>query len=139
MIKRCPWLNLKNEDYVRYHDFEWGRPVQNDNKHFELLSLEGAQAGLNWEIILKKRDHFRKVFRNFNIKLVSQFSNKKLDTILLDPGVIRHRLKIYSVRDNARAIIKVQEEFGFRRRLHVLAQRIKYLIFYCIFNFITQI
>ena len=111
-VKRCPWVNLKNPNYIHYHDNEWGRPVFDDREHFELISLEGAQAGLSWETILKKRDHYRDVFNQFNIDDVAKLSDKKLEKILLNPGIVRHRLKIFSVRNNAKCMINVQKEFG---------------------------
>ena len=111
MKNRCPWLKLNNSNYVDYHDNEWGRPVREDSKHFELLTLEGAQAGLSWETILKKRDHYRKVFFNFDVKKVSTLSNEYLENLMQDPGIVRNRLKIYSVVSNAKNFIKIQKEF----------------------------
>ena len=110
--KRCPWLNLKNKLYVEYHDKEWGRPVHDDQKLFEALTLEGAQAGLSWETVLNKREHYRKVFFDFDIKKVSRISEKKIEKLLQDPGIIRHRLKVESTVSNAKAFLKIQQEFG---------------------------
>lgn len=110
--KRCPWLNLKNPQYVEYHDREWGRPVHDDHKHFEMITLEGAQAGLSWETVLKKRERYREVFKNFDPVKVSKFSIAKVEKLMLDPGIIRNRLKIESTITNAKAFIKIQKEFG---------------------------
>lgn len=109
---RCPWVNLKNPGYVRYHDKEWGRPVRRDKTHFEYLILEGAQAGLSWETVLNKRDAYRKLFEGFDPLKVSKFTDKKLEKILLNPGIIRNRLKVYSARSNALAFLELQKEFG---------------------------
>lgn len=110
--KRCSWVNLKNPIYVNYHDNEWGKPEHNDNMLFELLTLEGAQAGLSWETVLNKREDYRKLFANFDPKKVSTFSQKKIDKLLENPKLIRNRLKIESTISNANAFIKVQKEFG---------------------------
>ena len=114
MIKkiRCPWLNEKNPIYVEYHDNEWGRPVHDDVRHFEMLTLEGAQAGLSWETVLKKRAHYRKVFAHFDPKKVVSFSKSKVNTLLTDPGIIRNRLKVESTVSNAKAFLEIQKEFG---------------------------
>jgi DNA-3-methyladenine glycosylase I len=110
--KRCPWLNLKNSTYVEYHDREWGRAVHDDRKHFEFLILEGAQAGLSWETVLKKRERYREVFADFDPINVARFSQKKIEKLLLDPGIIRNRLKVESAVSNSIAFLKVQKEFG---------------------------
>lgn len=112
MKKRCCWLKESNEQYVKYHDREWGRPVHDDIRHFEMLTLEGAQAGLSWETVLMKRENYRKVFLGFVPEKVARFSQKKIEKILLDPGVIRNRLKIESTVSNAKAFIEIQREFG---------------------------
>ncbi|MBN9286825.1 MAG: hypothetical protein BGO43_05275 [Gammaproteobacteria bacterium 39-13] len=109
---RCAWVNLENPLYVTYHDKEWGRPVHDDVKHFEMLTLEGAQAGLSWETILNKREHYRKVFAKFAPKKVAKFSQNDVERILKDPGVVRNRLKIESTISNAKAFLEVQKEFG---------------------------
>jgi DNA-3-methyladenine glycosylase I len=109
-IKRCKWA--EKEVFHTYHDNEWGRPIHDDNKHFELLILEGAQAGLSWETVLKKRENYRKHFSNFDPEKVAKFTDKKLEKILLDPGIIRNRLKVYSVRKNALIFLDIQKEFG---------------------------
>lgn len=108
---RCPWC-LGFEQYIRYHDEEWGVPVHDDRKHFEFLILEGAQAGLSWATILKKREGYRKVFANFDPAKVAKFTEKKLEKILQDPGIVRNRLKVYAAVNNAKQFIKVQQEFG---------------------------
>jgi len=97
---------------IEYHDTEWGVPVHDDRKHFEFLILEGAQAGLSWSTVLKKREGYRKEFANFDPIKVAKFSQEKLDKIVLNPGVIRNRLKIAAAVTNAKAFLKVQKEFG---------------------------
>jgi DNA-3-methyladenine glycosylase I len=108
---RCPWC-LKFDEYIRYHDEEWGRPVHDDQVHFEFLILEGAQAGLSWSTILKKRDGYRKAFASFDAKKVARFSEAKIEKILLDPGVVRNRLKVNAAVNNAKRFLEVQKEFG---------------------------
>lgn len=98
--------------YVAYHDQEWGVPVHDDRVHFEFLILEGAQAGLSWATILKKREGYRQAFANFDPVKVARFSEKRLEKILLDPGIVRNRLKVYAAVNNARQFLKVQKEFG---------------------------
>jgi len=110
--KRCGWVNLKNPLSVQYHDHEWGRPVHDDQTHFEFLVLEGAQAGLSWETVLNKRERYRKVFYGFDPKKVARMSSKKVETLLQDPGIIRNRLKVESTITNAREFLKLQKEFG---------------------------
>jgi len=110
-IFRCPWC-LKFEQYIRYHDEEWGVPVHDDRIHFEFLTLEGAQAGLSWSTILKKREGYRKAFADFDPIKVARFSEKKLEKILLDPGIIRNRLKVFAAKNNAERFLEVQKEFG---------------------------
>ena len=109
---RCPWLKLNNPSYVEYHDKEWGRPVHSDQKLFEMLILEGAQAGLSWETVLNKRERYREVFTQFDPKKVARFKKEKVERILLDPGIIRNRLKVESTVSNAKAFLEVQKEFG---------------------------
>ena len=111
--KRCSWLNLKNPLYVEYHDKEWGRPVYDDTKLFEMLILEGAQAGLSWETILKKRKAYRRAFANFDPKKVARFSTVKVKKLMQDEGIVRNRLKIESSISNAQAFLKVQKEQDF--------------------------
>jgi len=97
---------------VRYHDEEWGRPIHDDQVLFEMLMLEGAQAGLSWETVLKKRDAYRQVFHGFDIRRVAAMTSSDIDTIVLNPEVIRHRGKLESVITNAHRTIEVQKEFG---------------------------
>jgi DNA-3-methyladenine glycosylase I len=108
---RCPWC-LGFEEYKKYHDEEWGVPVHDDQVHFEFLILEGAQAGLSWSTILKKREGYRKAFADFDANKVARFSEKKLEKILLDPGIVRNRLKVYAAVNNAKQFLKLQKEFG---------------------------
>jgi DNA-3-methyladenine glycosylase I len=110
-IFRCPWC-LKFEQYIRYHDEEWGVPVHDDRIHFEFLVLEGAQAGLSWATVLKKREGYRKAFADFDPAKVARFSEKKLEKILLDPGIVRNRLKVYAAKSNAVRFLEVQKECG---------------------------
>ena len=109
-IQRCPWA--RTELYVEYHDREWGVPVHDDRTLFEFLILEGAQAGLSWETILKKREHYREAFDDFDPAVVSNYGAKKLKQLMANPGIIRNRLKIESAIQNARAFLAVQREFG---------------------------
>lgn len=108
---RCPWC-LSFEQYVRYHDEEWGVPVHDDRIHFEFLILEGAQAGLSWATILKKREGYRKAFAGFDPAKVARFSQKRLEKILQDPGIVRNRLKVYAAVNNAKQFLRIQKEFG---------------------------
>ena len=110
--KRCPWVNPQNKLYVEYHDREWGRPVHDDRVHFEFLILEGAQAGLSWETILKKRENYRRAFAKFDPKRVARFSRAKITALMKDAGIVRNRLKIESAVSNAKAFLAVQQEFG---------------------------
>ena len=108
---RCFWCG-EDPLYVAYHDDEWGVPVHDDRLLFEQLILEGAQAGLSWITVLKKRDHYRKAFANFDARKVARFDAKKVDALMENPGVIRHRGKLESVALNARAFLTIQEEHG---------------------------
>jgi DNA-3-methyladenine glycosylase I len=107
---RCSWA--KGENYIRYHDEEWGFPVHDDRTLFEFLVLEGAQAGLSWSTILNKRDNYRRAFDNFDPARVARFDSRKVNTLLSDPGIVRNRLKITSAVQNAKAFLRVQQEFG---------------------------
>lgn len=109
--KRCTWCG-SDPIYVKYHDEEWGVPVYDDQKLFEFLILEGAQAGLSWITILKRREGYRKAFADFDFKKVSRFTDKKVEKLLLDPGIIRNKLKVRSSISNAKLFIEVQKEFG---------------------------
>ncbi|MEZ5504113.1 MAG: DNA-3-methyladenine glycosylase I [Halioglobus sp.] len=111
MIRRCSWCG-DDPLYVTYHDEEWGVPARDDPTLFEFLLLEGAQAGLSWITVLRKREHYRRVFDNFDAEKIARYSDKKLDKILMNPGIIRNRLKVYSARSNARAFLQVREDCG---------------------------
>jgi DNA-3-methyladenine glycosylase I len=108
---RCQWAGI-DPLYIRYHDTEWGVPLHDDAKLFEFLVLEGAQAGLNWLTILKKRENYRNAFDNFNVAKISAYDSAKVAALLHDPGIVRNRLKIGATVQNARAFQKVQTEFG---------------------------
>ena len=107
---RCSWA--KGENYIRYHDEEWGFPVHDDRTLFEFLVLEGAQAGLSWSTILNKRENYRRAFDNFDPARVARFDSRKVKTLLSDQGIVRNRLKITSAVQNAKAFLRVQQEFG---------------------------
>ncbi|MDY3338079.1 DNA-3-methyladenine glycosylase I [Riemerella anatipestifer] len=109
--ERCGWVT-NDEIYINYHDTEWGEPVFEDKKLFEMLLLEGFQAGLSWITILKKRENFRQAFDNFNYTKIATYNQTKLEELLCNTGIIRNRLKIESSVKNAKAFIKVREEFG---------------------------
>jgi DNA-3-methyladenine glycosylase I len=111
-IDRCPWVDLSKADYVAYHDTEWGVPVYDDRLLFEFLTLESAQAGLSWYTVLKKRAHYRKAFENFVPEKIARFDQARIEELLLNPGIIRNRLKIQATVNNARQFIKVQAEYG---------------------------
>jgi len=111
-ITRCKWAEGTSLNYIEYHDTEWGVPVFDDQLQFEFLILEGAQAGLSWSTILNKRGGYRKLFANFDVHKVARFTPKRIAKILLDPAVVRNRLKVESAVSNAKAFIAVQEEFG---------------------------
>ena len=110
-MKRCAWVS-DNETYIKYHDEEWGVPCHDDRMLFEMLNLEGAQAGLSWITVLMKRDNYRQVFANFEAEKLINFTDEQLNEILLNPGIIRNRLKVYAVRTNAFAYLKIKEKFG---------------------------
>ena len=109
---RCSWVGQGKDFYEAYHDAEWGVPVHDDRQHFEMLNLEGAQAGLSWETILKKRDNYKKLFRDFDPAKCAKLTDPQLEKILTNPGIIRNRLKVYGVRKNALAFLAVQKEHG---------------------------
>ncbi|MHA7130389.1 DNA-3-methyladenine glycosylase I [Algoriphagus namhaensis] len=108
---RCPWC-LGFEDYVTYHDTEWGVPVYDDKIHFEFLVLESAQAGLSWATILKKREGYRKAFADFDYEVVADFPQSYVEELLQDKGIIRNRLKVEAAINNAKRFMEVQQEFG---------------------------
>jgi DNA-3-methyladenine glycosylase I len=110
--KRCGWVGENNPLMLEYHDREWGVPVHDDRKHFEFLILEGAQAGLNWSIILNKREGYRRAFSGFDPNKVARYTEKRVERLLVHPGIIRNRQKIEAAVRNARAFLAIQEEFG---------------------------
>ncbi len=109
---RCGWVPAGDEEYARYHDEEWGRPMHDDRHLFEMLTLEGAQAGLSWSTILRKRATYRKAFADFDPRKVARFDARRRTALLQDPGIVRNRLKIDSTVSNAQAFLAVQKEFG---------------------------
>lgn len=109
-VVRCGWA--KNELAIRYHDHEWGVPQHDDRVLFEFLVLEGAQAGLSWDTILRKRENYRAAFDKFDPKKISRYDKRKLDSLMANEGIVRNRLKILSVVKNAKAFLEVQKEFG---------------------------
>ncbi len=112
MPKRCDWCENTFEQYVRYHDEEWGVPVYDDQTQFEFLVLESSQAGLSWSTILKKREGYRKAFADFDPQKVAQFDKSKVQALLSNPEIIRYEQKIQSSINNARQFLQIQEEFG---------------------------
>jgi len=109
---RCAWVPLDKPDYVAYHDDEWGIPVHDDRLLFEMLILEGAQAGLSWYTILRRRDGYRAAFRNFDPAKVARMTDAQLERVLATGNVIRNRLKVFATRVNARVFLAIQKEFG---------------------------
>jgi DNA-3-methyladenine glycosylase I len=112
VVKRCGWASLDDPQYRAYHDEEWGVPVHDDRVIFEFLVLEGAQAGLSWGTILRKRENFRRAFDGFDAAKVARYDRRKVARLMGDAGIIRNRLKIQSAVQNARAFLAVQREFG---------------------------
>src|ERR1044071_3955879 len=108
--ERCSWVSMDDPLMLQYHDREWGVPVHDDSKHFEFLVLEGAQAGLSWTIVLKKREGYRRAFQGFDPLKVARFSASRIEKLALDSGIIRNRMKIKSAVRNARLFLKIQEE-----------------------------
>ncbi|MFC2073368.1 DNA-3-methyladenine glycosylase I [Campylobacterota bacterium] len=111
MKNRCKWCG-NDPLYITYHDAEWGIPIHDDRLLFEFLILEGAQAGLSWLTILKKRENYRKAFHSFNYETIANYSQHDIDRLLADPGIVRNQIKIESAIKNAQGVIKIQEEFG---------------------------
>jgi DNA-3-methyladenine glycosylase I len=111
-VCRCPWVDVSKPDYVEYHDKEWGVPVYDDRLLFEFLSLESAQAGLSWYTVLKKRENYRRAFENFEPEKIARFDQAKIEELLLNPGIIRNRLKIEATVNNAHRFLEVQGESG---------------------------
>lgn len=109
---RCSWVCLDKPDYVLYHDTEWGVPVHDDRKLFEMLILEGAQAGLSWYTVLRRREGYRRAFCNFDPALVARLTDRQLDRILATGDIVRNRLKVLAARSNATVCVAIQEEFG---------------------------
>src|SRR5271168_5257384 len=109
-MDRCPWA--KSDLYVEYHDREWGVPVHDDRLLFEFLILEGAQAGLSWETILKKRNNYREAFDQFDAEIIAKYGQKKRQSLLSNPGIVRNKLKVEAAILNAKAFLTVQKEFG---------------------------
>jgi DNA-3-methyladenine glycosylase I len=109
--KRCPWCG-DDPLYVAYHDTEWGLPMHDDRKHFEFLTLEGAQAGLSWITVLRKRENYRKAFADWDVARVARFTPARVEKLLRDPGIVRNRLKVESVIVNARSYLRIQEKYG---------------------------
>lgn len=111
-VNRCEWAPLDDPPYLAYHDEEWGVPVHDDHRLFEMLTLEGAQAGLSWSTILHKREGYRRAFANFDPAKVARFSPAKVERLMLDPAIVRNRLKIGSTVNNATRVLEVQREAG---------------------------
>jgi DNA-3-methyladenine glycosylase I len=109
-VTRCSWPQTELD--INYHDTEWGVPVHDDHRLFELLTLEGAQAGLSWSTVLKKRSNYRRAFADFDPARVARFTDKRVERLLKDPGIVRHRQKLESTVSNAKAFLDVQKEFG---------------------------
>lgn len=112
IIKRCPWCGQNDELYIKYHDEEWGVPVFEDQKQFEFLVLESAQAGLSWHTILKKRENYRAAYDGFDVQKVAKYDNKKIEELMHNAGIIRNRRKIEASINNAKLFIEIQKEFG---------------------------
>jgi DNA-3-methyladenine glycosylase I len=110
--KRCSWVGVDDRLMLQYHDREWGVPVHDDRKHFEFLVLEAAQAGLSWTIVLKKREGYRRAFDGFEPEKVARYSARRIEKLALNSEIIRNRMKIEAAVRNARAFLKIQEEFG---------------------------
>lgn len=109
---RCPWVDLSKEDYVRYHDHEWGVPIHDDKTIFEFLTLETAQAGLSWYVVLRKRENYRAAFAGFDAQKVARFNARRVSSLVSNPGIIRNEAKIVAAINNARQFLLIQEEFG---------------------------
>jgi DNA-3-methyladenine glycosylase I len=112
MKRRCEWAPTNDPLYLAYHDTEWGVPSHDDRHLYEMLTLEGAQAGLSWSTILRKRDGYRHAFAQFDARKVARFDSRKVERLLQDPGIVRNRLKVESTINNARRVLEVQKEFG---------------------------
>ncbi len=111
-LKRCDWVKLKNPLYVNYHDTEWGVPVYDDDRLFEFLVLESAQAGVSWEVVLNKREGYRAAFANFDAQAVAVFDENDVETLLRNPAIIRNRLKIQAAISNAQNFLRIAEKYS---------------------------
>jgi DNA-3-methyladenine glycosylase I len=111
-VKRCEWAPIDNPAYLAYHDEEWGVPTHDDSRLYEMLVLEGAQAGLSWSTILNKREGYRRAFSGFDPGKVARFDSRRVEALLVDPSIVRNRLKVLSAISNAQAVLRVQEEDG---------------------------
>lgn len=111
-MTRCNWVNLKNPIYIKYHDEEWGKPVKDDKKLFEMLLLESFQAGLSWECILNKREAFKKAFDNFDYQKISTYTHAKVEELMQNKEIIRNRRKITATIKNAKIFMEIQKEYG---------------------------
>ena len=111
-LTRCAWVGANNPLMMAYHDTEWGTPIHDDRQHFEFLVLEAAQAGLSWAIVLNKREGYRRAFSAFDPQKVARYTEKRIEKLTADPSIVRNRLKIEAAVRNARAFLKVQDEFG---------------------------
>ena len=111
-MKRCGWASLTDARYLAYHDEEWGVPVHDDTRLYEMLTLEGAQAGLSWSTILNKREGYRRAFHGFDPERVAVFDGRTVRRLMADPGIVRNRLKIESTIANARAVLEVRDQMG---------------------------
>jgi DNA-3-methyladenine glycosylase I len=111
-ILRCPWVDLSKPDYIQYHDTEWGVPLHDDRRLFEFLTLEAAQAGLSWYTVLRKRENYRLAFDHFDPEKVAEYDERKIQALLLNPGIIRNKAKIAAAINNARRFLEVQAQFG---------------------------
>ena len=111
-VLRCPWVDLTKSDYIDYHDREWGVPIHDDQRLFEFLTLESAQAGLSWYTVLRKRENYRRAFSQFDPEKVARYDKRRVEKLLKDPGIIRNRQKVLAAINNAGRFVEVQEEFG---------------------------
>lgn len=111
MQKICAWVNIKNPEYIKYHNTEWWKPIFDDKKLFEMIVLEWAQSWLSWEVILNKRKNYKEIFFDYDLKKIIQIDEKYIEKILQNPGIVRYKWKIVSVIQNAKIFIKIQEEF----------------------------
>lgn len=112
MKKRCAWVNLKSDLYIKYHDDEWGVPLHDEHRLFEALVLDGAQAGLSWETILKKRENYREAYDNFDPKIVAEYDEEKIQQLLSNAEIVRNKLKVRSSVKNAQVFLEIGREFG---------------------------